>query len=82
MSDTHVNAFKMELAEKQAQLAALQGEVNALQRRVDSMEPVEAPATPAQPEATPAADPEVTKVDVKDGDELPQDDVTQKKEAK
>lgn len=41
MSETHANAYSLELAEKKAQLAALESEVATLQRFVDRNTPEE-----------------------------------------
>lgn len=67
MSDTHVNAFKLELSEKEAQLATVKGEVEALKRKVSAME-----AETAEPDSVEALElpvdkpSEPTKVEVKD----------------
>lgn len=41
MSETHVNAYVLELQEKKAALVALQGEVDSLQAIVDRDSPEE-----------------------------------------
>lgn len=78
MSDTHVNAYVMELADKEAQLATLAGEVDALKRQIASMpvdatpEVAEVAPTPTAPTPAPEQEvpstPTVTEIEVTDGD--------------
>lgn len=50
MSETHPNAYKLELAEKKRQLTALQGDVDKLQGLVDAQEPEGTPVEETQVE--------------------------------
>lgn len=52
MSETHMNAYAMELQEKKIQLSALQGEVDRLERIVGPTE------TYSMPEGDPVSTPE------------------------
>lgn len=63
---THINAYKTELAEKQAELTRLNGEVEALKETVATMEQAEREADAVADEA-PAEEPaEVETEDVED----------------
>lgn len=43
MSDTNVNAYRLELADKERQLTTLQGEIDSLKKTIRSIEPEEEP---------------------------------------
>jgi hypothetical protein len=45
MSETQPNAFRLTLADKEAQAATLKGEIDALKRKIASFEPDAVPQT-------------------------------------
>lgn len=73
MSETHVNAHRLELAEKEAAMAVLKGEVDSLKKKIASLDPTpdEVKSDRPKEETAPAEEATPTKpveIEVKDGD--------------
>lgn len=49
MSDTHVNAYKLELADKEQELAVLEGEIARLKKTIKSREDADTEAPESEP---------------------------------
>lgn len=71
MSDTHPNAFRLELADKEKQLASLKGEIESLKKKVSAAEAEDQsdePQSPVTPETN--SQPDDSPKTVTRGDDL------------